>query len=299
MSTISTLPQEELQTSVVEVTSDMFDVIYPLLNELNPKMPLATWKRLFDYEWGQEEQHKGYALVCNGQYVGFLGMIFSLKDINGQLEKFCNLACWYVQEPYRNNSLSLLLPVLGLKKHTIKNLTPTPTAHAIFSKLGFKELDKRLMILPIKLFPQRQNASIELLPLKNVAVAETILNAKDIKIFNDHQSYPGNHFVVKDNNTGQYCYVITNKVKKKLIDFAYVHYMSDKHMFWDNIPLIKWYLFKTFNTPLTLLDERHDVADRKAFCFYFTLKAPKLFRSTRVKREDIDHLYSELFLLQS
>ncbi|MGL6340490.1 MAG: GNAT family N-acetyltransferase, partial [Waterburya sp.] len=102
--------------SVKQVNLSMFPQFYPLLKEINPQLTEAEWYNVFAHQWYPEEKFCGYGLFDETEIVGFLGLIFSQRIINGQLENFCNLTSWIVKEPYRGRGISLFLALRKLMK---------------------------------------------------------------------------------------------------------------------------------------------------------------------------------------
>ncbi|MGH7730899.1 MAG: hypothetical protein ACRENJ_06560, partial [Candidatus Eiseniibacteriota bacterium] len=122
---------------------EMFEKVYPLLQEF-PQQNLSkdTWRRmLFDPPWPVEEPHRGYVLVDRGAIVGFIGTMFSRRQVRGVSVRFCNLSSWIVEETHRAFSLELLRPILALKNYTIVSPSPNAVAHPIYVRLGFDVLE--------------------------------------------------------------------------------------------------------------------------------------------------------------
>jgi acetoacetyl-CoA synthetase len=127
-----------------------FETVYPLLREhfRNPAVSKEDFRRLFQKHWRSPEDHCGYLLEENGQPVGFLGTIFSLRPVGGRMEHFCNLTAWYVRPEHRSSSLQLILPMLSLKKTTFTNLTASSRVIEVLQKLKFKSLEDRIWFIP-------------------------------------------------------------------------------------------------------------------------------------------------------
>ena len=51
----------------------------------------TKWRRIFDYRWERDKDYCGLTLKVADRTVGFIGLIFSRRRINGRVEKFCNL----------------------------------------------------------------------------------------------------------------------------------------------------------------------------------------------------------------
>ena len=135
-------------SEVRKVDASMFDAIHDrLLVDLNPEIPRERWRRIFDYRWPRSEDHVGYALFDAEVPVGFVGLIFADLEIDGRIEKLCNVTTWTVRESHRAKALSLVMPIRKLRGYTITNLTNTPQVHEIFKRLGFQELETHTRIL--------------------------------------------------------------------------------------------------------------------------------------------------------
>ena len=97
-----------------------FGAILPLLEQFgNPRMTPEDWRRmLFDLPWPVDDDVRGWALWDGPRAVGFLGAIPSRREIAGRARRFVNLSSWIVEEPFRPESLKLVLPVLADRART-------------------------------------------------------------------------------------------------------------------------------------------------------------------------------------
>jgi hypothetical protein len=247
--------------SLQKVDASMFDRVYPLLREHDPSLDRTTWQRLFNYQWFHPEDYCGYGLFDDDRVVGYLGLIFSQRAIASQVERFCNLSTWIVQEPYRGHSLSMMLPVIKLRNYTLTDLSPFPEVAELAKRLGFKELDLKLKLLLPFGFPFQVLNSNHLQISHNPSLIQTILKGEDLKLFLDHQSYPNCKHLTIFSNT-QYCYLIFTIIRNKSFSYCHIHYISHIHVSWE-LP---------FNSI-------------------------KLYKSETLSIQSIDNLYSEVILL--
>ena len=95
--------------SLQQVDLAIFPQIYPLLQQIDPRLSKAEWYSLFTQPWHQPEDYCGYGLFDGSEMVGFLGLIFSQRTINAEVENFCNLTSWYIKEAYRGRAISMML----------------------------------------------------------------------------------------------------------------------------------------------------------------------------------------------
>ena len=101
----------------------------------------------------------GYVLKNQlDEMVGFLGTIFSLRAQKKINYKYCNLHTWIVNETYRVNGYSLILPLLN-EDCQITTFTPIKTLVTLYEKLGFKKLKMkyRIVFLPKSLLLKTNN----------------------------------------------------------------------------------------------------------------------------------------------
>ena len=91
-------------TVVRKALVDDFDDTYPLLKNFNNSaLAKEDWKQLFINHWKTDTDYFGYVLIDGKKVVGYLGMLFAIKVIQGEPHKLCNISSWIVQKQYRND----------------------------------------------------------------------------------------------------------------------------------------------------------------------------------------------------
>jgi hypothetical protein len=279
---------------LIPLTESMFEVIGPVLATFQTPPPRdPIWQNLLNPPWPIAESHRGFALMDKGRAVGFIGTVFSRRVIDGRIEKFCNVTL----EDYRHESMALIKPLLGLKDYTITNLTPTPPVHALFTRLGFQELDQTLhILLPIpSLNRPRSACPSRYRMLTRPEDIAGLLNAPDAAIFRDHQLKHCRHLLIAGQN--DYCYVVFTRTRGRRHSFSLVHYLSDPSIFFGNLNRAKLTMDLMSKTPFIMLMDRYVNGLRLGFVRTTAIRHPALFKSSTLKREQIDTLYSELILL--
>ncbi len=272
-----------------------FELIYPLLKDFNARyMTRKDWKRLFYQNWDTDEGYCGYIMMDQNEAVGFLGLLFNQRIINGEKYKFCNLTSWIVYEKYRSKSIFMLQPVLKLKSYTITDFTPSKEVYNLLKRAGFKQLEsyyRFIFPLPniIKRFPD-----ISFIEDKKVVNKE--LDDHNRSIFLDHQFRYCHHILIKTSK-GK-CYIVMTRMVRKKMPFlmARVHYISDLEVFNKYFNSFRFWLCSKFKVLAIVIDERFIEGRRVAFSKKLKLKNKPLFRSSELRRYDIDNLYSELVL---
>ena len=252
-------------------------------------------KKVFGYQWERDETYCGLILVDGDRTVGFLGMIFSRRSINDRVEKFCNLTSWFVCKDYRSRAIFLILPLHALKDYTITDLTPSKNVYKIQNKLGFKDLEtKGRLLLPFgrRLF-QPKYSPINL--THDLAAIEQRLEGQNLKIFNDHKHYRCFHFLLTGKD--RYCYIIYTKLRRKRIQHAHLHYISDPDLFALAYRDIRKSILSHAKARFLLIDSRLVKNKKLPLSICLPYRAPKQYISSTLKPEQIDNLYSELVML--
>jgi hypothetical protein len=206
------------------------------------------------------------------------------------------MTSWIVKDQYRGQSLSLLLPVLRLRDHTITDLTPSNNVIRILERFGFKELDSRIKILlPTGGF-RRDNSIDKCRFIQDMNRMKGILNEKEMRILEDHFDYPYlGHLLAYDDKS--HCYVIFTIVGKTRFPYCFIQYISNLELFSIYSRTIRSRVAKTGLTPIVLVDSRLVRGIKLSFSYELPIRFPKLYKSSRLQPEQIDNLYSELVLL--
>jgi hypothetical protein len=274
-------------------TADMFSDVRDVLMEFGSGLGEADWRRLFDYDFdGGDRKDRGWVLCDGDAIVGFLGAIFSRRGG----EAFCNVTSWVVKKSHRSSGgLQLLLPMMALKDHTILNLSPTPFTRAVFQRMGFRDLERRLLMIP-PLVPQIPARGYRL--VKDHATIARLLTGEDRQVFDDHRRYSCTHLLFAGSH--DYSYVVAGKTKLRRFPTSFVYYRSNAALFRRLAGAMQLALLGCHRTLFSVVDARLCADAPLRGCRTYTLHQPRLYRpattSTR-RREDIDTLYSELVLL--
>lgn len=278
-----------------------FEAVYGLLVRLYSHNSKSDWKRLFVDHFNSGETYFGYILLDNEKVVGFLGLVFAKREIDGLETRFCNLTSWIVDFKYRNKSLLLLKPVLKLKNYIITNFTGSETVGMILDTLKFKGLgDDLFIILPLPTLSAFRvlNGSTRIFFNKKT---KRHLNVQEKRLYNDH-SFSGSkciHILFKKSfNT---CYIIAKRPVWKGIPFLQVHYISNRELFAECIDALRVIAPLRFRVVSIMVDKRFLKGEKIRGAINYKLKSPRYYKSNLTNPtedlDNIDHLYSEFMLL--
>lgn len=278
----------------VEVTKAYpqdFERLFSLLQGFRniSQLTKQDWQKQFNFPFGKIEDHCGYMLLVDKEPVGFLGLIFSQREIRGKTEKFCDLAAWIVKEEYRSNSLSLLFPLLRERNLNITTFTASNRVQAVLRKLGFKDIETSLQILISK--PSLKKSHYLIFNLDQI---ESQLSGEALQIFKDHKQLQCWHALL-DTADGL-CYFILNKSMKKRIPFGNIDYISDRKLFEKYIRQSIFPLCNHFHIYGLILGGHFGIS-KLPFSLQTPRKHANLFRSSTLQPGDIDLVYSEVQVL--
>lgn len=281
---------------VKKAVADDFEKIYPLLLEFNnPNLTKDDWKQLFVNHCSCNEDYFGYVLFDKDRAVGFLGLIFSDRLIDGKLQKFCNITSWIITKDYRGRGLSRLLmhEVVNLTDYTITTLPPSPKTEKMHREQGFKVLeDSYLLILPIPT-PDSFYNNCSIIPEQEMKYH---LDVNELKIYNDHLQCKCSHILIK--TEFENCYIIIKKIKRRGMVFAEIHYLSNLPLFLKFIDRLRIKLPLYLKVVGLLIEKRFLKGHVIKYSFTRKFHRAKLFKSSSIDRNKItDNLYTELLVL--
>lgn len=282
-----------MMMNVRPATLDMFDAIHDVLVEaFGQGIAKSDWRRLVDYDFARARDERGWALFDGDEVVGFLGAIYSLRGD----DRFCNLTAWAVKKRHRAASLELLLPMLELRDHTLLNLSPDPFTLSVFRRMGFRDLDDRIVLVP-PVLPQR--APDGFAEVTDPARIAELLTPEDRRIFEDHRNYACTHLLFA--GADRYSYVVGAKTRFRSFPTTYIYYRSDPELFRALAGPMQRAFRRLHGTFFSVVDARLTADAPLRGCPTWRLAQPRLYRPAATSRRPasaIDALYTELVMLE-
>ncbi len=273
--------------SIRAAVPEDFEQVYPLLRQLNDtRITRDIWRRLFLPLWRGADFVPGYVVEDGEKVVGFIGTLYSERQIDGVAQRICNLTSWIVLPEYRQQSVMLLMPLLRDKSVTLTSLTSSHEAYAVYKKLGFQDLDAgaRVVYRFPPLWPSRYR-------LYRGAQALSRLDDAMAKIYRDHSGLDLEHCRVEGKDGG--CYLVLEKKRGR----AHVHFISDPAWFRRHLGGFRYRLLSALGMKTLQVDERFLQQQRIFFSRRKVFDQPKQIRSRQLGGDSIDALYSELVVL--
>ena len=272
-----------------------FEAVYPLLRNFqtnNPQITRERWQRLFDYTWPVDEPARALVLRAGERHVGIVCTMYSDRLIAGRRERRCNVNSWYVEPAYRAQSLELMAAALSVPCDTMTALTPMRVHLPFYEQMGLQPLESGLRILlPVPTAPLTSGFRATRDPQR---IAD-LLDGEERTAFEQHRGQMCQHLLIYGKSAR--CYIAFTRTAGRRVSFSHLHHIGHLDLFLAALNLVKFELYRANRTLFTMIEERFLRGHAIPSSCPAGLKAPRLFRSARLRPEQIDNLHSEMVVL--
>ena len=269
---------------------DLNEVAQFLHRELNGRLAPDSWAAAIRPPWRPVSSNYGFMLIADGRVVGAYLGFYSQRQIEGRTENICNLGAWCVLEQYRSHGLKLLKTMLGQSGYSFTDLSPSGSVVPLNARLNFQHLDTATMLvanLPWPAWLTRTRI------ISDPATLESRLTGLDLQIYRDHRDAAAAHHLVVERGN-QCCYVMFRRDRRKNLPlFATMLHIGNPDLFRSTARHVYSHFLTRFGILVTLAEERV-VRDHPRFSIPLRSPRPRMFRSSRLRAEQVDYLYSEL-----
>jgi hypothetical protein len=284
------------KVTVEKARPAMEEEILDLLMEFNnPNISREMWRRVLAYRWARDEDYHGLALVAGGRIVGYMGLLFSRRDIGGRVRRFANLTGWIVRKTHRAHALELVRPLADLADCTLTNFTTFPEGVPVMRWLGFQDLDAASFLIPAAPLPGGGGGWRA---TSDPARLASILSPADRRLFEDHRPYRCRHVVLHHPEQG-YGYMLFTTRRRRGISYAFAHHISRPDLFRQRLNVLRRHLLIRHRVMFFMVDSRLLGGRPPPFSRVHHPPVPRLYKpAAGVTSDQVDSLYSELILLQ-
>jgi GNAT superfamily N-acetyltransferase len=272
------------------------DAICQLLHEqMNRKFSLERWRRLMTYSWAPEKPDLGRVAAVDGRIVGYVGMVYADRKLDGRRHRIVNICAWYLDKAYRGLGLGfeLMRSATADPETTYTNFTSSARTLTLLDRVGFRILDgeRRLWtaretigVAPARFDIERDEAQI----LKTCEAAEA-------DMLRDHAGLPICPMLIRQ---GQGSCLAVFSVKQKLDNETYfdVLHLSDPGFFTTKAQAIADCLLPRAGKAVLAADARLLMGHPEGGAVR-PMPVPRFFKSSALPAAKIDNMYSELQLL--
>jgi predicted N-acetyltransferase YhbS len=273
--------------------SDTDAIVALLHGQMNRKIAPERWRRLFAYSWLEPKPDLGRVAVEGDRVVGYVGMVHANRDIGGRRERIVNICAWFLDKEFRGRGLghALMAEATADDRASYTILTSSAKTRKILDAVGYRELDAERRV-----WRRRASGPARAIALVEDAarvMAET--DAPSRRLLRHHQGMPVKPMLIGAD--GRICLLVFS-VKLKGDDVAYwdLLHVSDRALFSAHAQDLADTVLPENEKSVLAADLRfvdpsaHD-GERERFA------VPRFFKTTRLRPEEIDNLYSEIQLL--
>jgi len=111
----------------------------------------------------------GYMLEANGNPVGVILLISSLRRVEDREALFSNLSSWYVEPAYRSHATQLLKRALTHKQTTYLSISAAIHVRPIYEALGFRCYSRGQVLAVPALARNRQKARTRIVEIDSIS----------------------------------------------------------------------------------------------------------------------------------
>jgi RimJ/RimL family protein N-acetyltransferase len=269
--------------------------IEPLCSLLHEHMDARfspdRWRRLMTYRWLDDKPDFGRVAIVDGRLVGFVGMVYSDRVLEGRRHRIVNICAWCLNKAHRKAGFGfeLMRSAIADDAMSYTILTSSSRSVSLLEAIGYRILDDDRRIWIAKGDPT--GLEIEEDPSRILRRVDSV--ARDM--LRDHDGLPIRPVLFAD-RTGS-CLAVFSVAKKR-----------DDVTYYDVLHL---------TNPLFLAARAQAIADgllprdRKAVLAVDTrllqghandgtaerLLVPRYYKSSTLQPGQIDNMYSELQIL--
>ena len=276
------------------VESDIGGICQLLHNKMNSKIPVERWRKLMTYEWLDDKPDFGRVVDKNGEVAGFCGMVYSDRLLGSEqtgrrIERLVSMSSWYLDRSLRGMGLGskMLVSSIADPMMTYATLTNSPKPLAIQEAVGLRVLEDHRY-----LWRRKSTQTIELEAQYKTIV--DLVPEHEKALLNDMASQPLTPYLLQADGINNLLF-FSIKRKAEQITWYDLMYASDLNHFSIHAQGLADTLLP--HSPSILAADGRFVTKPAPDAVREMLPVPRYFKSERVEPHEVDHLYSELQLL--
>ncbi|HEX4492954.1 MAG TPA: hypothetical protein VH914_17245 [Acidimicrobiia bacterium] len=233
----------------------------------------------------------GIVLDVDGAVCGFIGAIYSRRDIRGATVRCCNLTSIAVDDKHRGHTLKMFAALFADKDVSFTCFSASEEVAKILDFFKFKHrASERIVATPLSGLTGAWSAHrVEV--VTSPRALDAALTTDELTIARDHRAYRCGQLLLVSGQ--RRCFVVTIRRGRGARAFADVLHASDPELLMTHLSRVHGPLFRAHRTLLTGID-RAWVAHQPAASFVYRNLRPVYLRSSALQLDEVDALYSEL-----
>ena len=245
------------------------------------------WTRLLANRWGSASGEFAVTARDKGALVGVMGMNDSLRHTPRGPQRYRNLTSWYVLKSHRGQGLGeqLMQCAMADPAITSTNLTSAKGALPLVDRIGFKVLDAQRVVW--------RHTGTDTLPYTLDPLGDAQLDAVDTQVLMDHVGLTLKPAVIETPD-GPLTLVLSVKQKVDAYVTHEVLYVGQPDLLMRHAQAVADTLLPE-QAAVFSVDRRMipDIANGTVA----PIEVPRFYRGTSMRPAEIDHMYSEIVLM--
>lgn len=262
-----------------------------LHGHLNSRLSVGDWTRAINTGWAEMPQpNHGFMLEREGEVVGANLAFYSSREIDGAIERVCNVSALCVRDEWRAHTVRLIRALLKQREYSFTDLSPSGNVVAMDERLGFVRLDTSTTARPNLIGRTPRDVVV----ISDHDQIERTLSGKDLRIFLDHRGCAAaRHVVLRKGERN--CYIVFRiDRRKRLRVFASLLYVGDPALYAQHGRHLGGFMVRRHRALVTLVERRLVSALTLRGPQMALSGRPKMYKSERLLANQVDYLYSEL-----
>ena len=276
--------------ALLPILDENLDEFAGFLSEKFGAGTAEEWRAVFEHDWCADKPNNGFMLREGERIVGAIGAIYASRPVRGSIERFCNITSWYVLPEFRSQSMRLATALSSQPGYHFTDFTPTKVVTDVLKFLKFRAIDARQILLPN--LPGIGHAWTRTKIIDDPAKMQAALNDDQAKIVRDHLNFPWLRQAVLIDPRGP-IHIVYKPVPFKRMPSAFLLAVNDREGFSRNRKRFGSHLLFKHGILFMRL-ERRFLTHVPASAITLKRFPRKLYRSTTLRDDDFDNLYSEV-----
>lgn len=266
-----------------------------LHTKMNTRIPVDRWRRLMSYNWLAEKPDYGRVVESDGAILGYCGMVYAdrlVGDANRlRPERIVSMSSWYLDKSLRGKGLGRDMLVSSISDPTLTyaTLTNSKKPLGIVESLGFQVLEDHRYIW-------RKTGRAH----SGVVITDERLTIRDRiephqqQLIDDMHEYALTPLLIELDGQQALLFFSIKRKDANVLWYDLMH-ASDYELFVRSAQALADHLLP--NSPAVLAADGRFVKKPPPAITCERLPVARYYVSNRVEPDEIDHLYSELQLL--
>jgi GNAT superfamily N-acetyltransferase len=268
------------------------DAVCALLHEkMNAKIAVERWRRLMTYEWLADKPDLGRVVEARGKILGYVGMVYADRDVAGRSERIVNICAWYLDKSLRGAGLGtqMMADATADPAMSYDIMTSSKNTLGILDAVGYRVLDDHHYVWR-KAGPGESALTIE----RDPAAIRACVSADEARLLDDMAGLPVTPMLIGADGAQALLFF---SVKRKGADVTWFDLLhtSDRAVFAAQAQALATAVLP--EGPAVLAADCRFVEGSAHGAECQVLPVPRFYKTERLKRHEIDHLYTELQLL--